>query len=148
MNCPNCGNPLKIVLGNQETPINVMVETVLRLTHKDINFQFETASRVGDFIQLAVRPETRLAIFIPPGNLQPDPGASCATPEQEAVRIIKLVKAKNPIPIIVMAVQDYARAMVQAAGADVFLDFPARPQEIADAVARCLGLEPKKVVPP
>jgi hypothetical protein len=133
-------NPVTVVLGNREALVNDMVEAAVRLTHDGINFRFETASRASDFIALATRPETRLAMFIPPGNIDTDPGISCATPEEEAVRIIKAVKAKNPIPIIVMAVQSSARRMLLAAGASAFLEIPAQAQEIADAVAKCLGL--------
>jgi hypothetical protein len=91
---------------------------------------------------------SRLALFIPPGNLMSDPGSPAATPEEEAINIIKTIKAKHPIPIIVMAVQYYAREKLLAAGADVFLDLPAQRQPIVDAVTKCLGLEPKKLAPP
>ena len=47
-------------------------------------------------------------MFIPSGNMEPDPGTSCATPKDEAVRIIKAIKARNPIPIIVMTVHHAA----------------------------------------
>ena len=145
---PVPGNPVGIVLGNRETAINELIEMALRQTHKDINFQFASSSRAGDFIQLATRPETRLALFVPPGNIDVDPDRPAATREEETVRIIKTIKAKHPIPIIVIAVQHYSRETLLAAGADVFLDIPAPPQQIVDAVAKCLGLEPKKLAPP
>ena len=145
---PVPGNPVGIVLGNRETAINELIEMALRQTHKDINFQFASSLRAGDFIQLATRPETRLALFVPPGNIDVDPDSPAATREGETVRIIKTIKAKHPIPIIVMAVQHYARETLLAAGADVFLDIPAQGEQIVDAVARCLGLKPKKLAPP
>ena len=77
-----------------------------------------------------------------------DPGSPAATREERDFRIIKTIKAKHPIPIIVMAVQHYARETLLAAGADVFLDISAPAQHIVDAVAKCLGLEPKKLAPP
>jgi hypothetical protein len=144
---PAPGNPVGIALGNRETVTNTMMEFAVRQAHKDINFHFEAASRAGDFIQLATKPETRLALFIPSGNIDPDPDSPAATLEEETVRIIKTIKAKHPIPLIVIAVQHYSRETLLAAGADVFLDILARPQEIVDAVAKCLGLEPKKIVP-
>ena len=145
---PAPGNPVGIVLGNRETAINELIEMALRQTHKDINFQFASSSRAGDLIQLATRPETQLALFVPPGNIDPDPDSPAATREGETVRIIRAIKAKHPIPIIVMAVQHYAREKLLAAGADVFLDIPAPAQQIVDAVAKCLGLEPKKLAGP
>jgi hypothetical protein len=57
---------------SRETPLKVMVEVVVRRAHNDINFQFAAATRAGAIIQTALRPDTRLAIFLP-GNLQPDP---------------------------------------------------------------------------
>ena len=57
------------------------------------------------------------------------------------------IKAKTNIPVIVMGAQPHAREMVVNAGASVFLDIPAQPQQVADAVAECLGLEPKIVWP-
>jgi hypothetical protein len=145
---PVPGNPVGIVLGNRETAINELIEMALRQTHKDINFQFASSSREGDFIKLATRPETRLALFVPPGNIDVEPGSPAATGEAVSIRIIQAIKAKHPIPIIVMAVQHYSRETLLAAGADVFLDIPAQGQQIVDAVAKCLGLEPKKLAPP
>jgi len=142
------GNLVGIVLGNRETAINKLIEMALRQTHEDINFQFASSSKAGDFIQLATRPETRLALFVPPGNIDVDLDSPAATLEEETVRIIKAIKAKHPIPIIVMAVQHYSRETLLAAGADVFLDIPAQGQQIVDAVAKCLGLEPKKLASP
>ncbi|MCX6927108.1 MAG: putative molybdenum carrier protein [Verrucomicrobia bacterium] len=145
---PAPGNPVGIVLGNRETIINEMMEMAVRLTHKGISFHFDTATRASDLILLAARPETRLVLFVPPGNIDVDPESPAATREGETVRIIKTIKAKHPIPIIVMAVQQYAREMLLAAGADVFLDIQAPAQLIVDAVAKCLGLEPKKLGSP
>jgi CheY-like chemotaxis protein len=76
-----------------------------------------------------------------------DPGSPAATPEEEAVSIIKAIKGRNRNPIVVMAAEHDARETLLAAGADVFLDIPALPQQILDAIAKCLGLEPKKLVP-
>ncbi len=41
-------------------------------------------------MELATKPETRLALFIPPGNL-------AARPDEEAINIIKTIKAKKLI---------------------------------------------------
>jgi hypothetical protein len=141
-------NPVGVVLGNRETGVNQLIEVAVRRTHKDINFQFASSSRAGDFIQLATRPETRLALFVPPANIDPDPESPALTRKAETIRIIREIKSKHPIPIIVMAVQHYAREELLAAGADVFLDIVAPAQQIVDAVARCLGLEPKKLAGP
>ena len=82
------GNKVAIVLGNRETMINATLKAVLGQAYKEIDFHFESATRAGDFIELATRPETRLALFIPPGNIDPEPGISNATVEDEIVRII------------------------------------------------------------
>jgi dihydropteroate synthase len=119
----------------------------VRLTHRDIDFRFEEASGVAEFIQLATRPETKLALFIPPGNLERDPDASYATPEQEAARIVRAVKAKNDIPVIVLAVQSDVRKAVLEAGASMFLEIPAQAQQLVDAFAECLGLAPRTIAP-
>jgi len=63
-----------------------MVEVAVRRARHDINFQFAVATRAGAIIQIAIRPDTRLAIFILSGKLQPDPGLACATPEKAAVQ--------------------------------------------------------------
>jgi hypothetical protein len=145
---PASGNPVGIVLGNRETISNEMIETAVRLTHKGVSFHFDTATRASDLILLATRPETRLVLFVPPGSIDVDPDSPAATREEETVRIIKTIKAKHQIPIIVMAVQHYARETLLAAGADVFLDIQAPAQLIVDAVAKCLGLKPKKLGSP
>ena len=142
------GNKVAIVLGNRETMINATLKAVLGQAYKEIDFHFESATRAGDFIELATRPETRLALFIPPGNIDPEPGISKATVEDEIVRIITTIKAKNPIPLIVLAVQSHAREMALASGANFFFDIPTPALDIADAVAKCLGLEPGKTVAP
>jgi hypothetical protein len=50
-----------------------MVEVAVRRARHDINFQFAVATRAGAIIQIAIRPDPRLAIFILPGKLQPTP---------------------------------------------------------------------------
>lgn len=135
------GTPVVVALGNRETMINELIECAVRLAHEDINFRFEAASGVGEFIKLATRPETRLALFIPPGNLEADPGSPAVTPEEEAVRIIAAIKTRHPIPIIVMAVQIDARERLLAAGADIFLELTAPLEQIIDAFNKCLGRE-------
>ncbi len=146
---PAAGNPVRIVLGNREESLNMLIEAGLRRAHKDINFQFERTSRVVEFIQFATRPETRLAFFMPPVNMDRDPGTSSDTAGEEAVRIVQAIKAKNPIPIIVLTVQCDARDAILAAGADVFLDVSGTQlQQILDAFTKCLGLESKRIVPP
>ncbi len=143
---PAAGNPIRIVLGNREESVNMLIMAGLRRSHKDVHFQFETTARVREFIQLATSPETRLAFFMPPGNIDRDPGASCDTPGLEAVRIVQSIKARNPIPIIVLTVQCDARDAILAAGADVVLDVSGTQlQQILDSIARCLGLEPKTI---
>lgn len=132
--------PVTIAIGNQERVVNELYQVAIRAAHPGISFHFETAAHVGVFIALASKPETHLALFKPPGNLIPDPDDAEATPEQVAIRVVRAIKARHSVPIIVIAVQHHAREALLAAGADVFLDFPARPQEIGDAVARCLGL--------
>ena len=144
---PTAGAPVTVVLGNREVPLNRLVEITVRLTHRDIDFRFEEASGVAEFIQLATRPETKLALFIPPGNLERDPDASYATPEQEAARIVRAVKAKNDIPVIVLAVQSDVRKAVLEAGASMSLEIPAQAQQVVDAFAECLGLAPKEIAP-
>jgi hypothetical protein len=144
---PTAGTPVTVVLGNREVPLNKLFEITVQRTHKDINFRFEEATRVSEFVRLATRPETRLAMFIPPGNLERDPDVSFATPEVEAVRIVKAIKANNDIPVIVMAVQPHAREMVVNAGASLCLDIPAQAQQLVDAFAECLGLAPRMIAP-
>ncbi len=126
--------------------MNRLYEMVIRTAQPDLKFSFEIATHVGAFIALASKPETHLALFMPPGNLIPDPGDTPGTPEQMAIHIVRAIKARRSIPVIVIAVQHHAREALLAAEADAFLDFPAQPQEIADAVARCLGLEPRNLV--
>ena len=138
-------NLFRVALGNRETTVNDMIEIAVREARPDITFSFDTAERVDEFIRLATRPETRLAIFMPPGNMARDHGTSCDTPEQEAVRIVKAIKAKNQIPIIVMAVQSAAGDAIVAAGADEFLGLPDQRQQILEAIARCLAREPKRI---
>jgi hypothetical protein len=77
-------------------------------------------------------------MFMPPGNLDSDPARPDATPQEEAVRIVEAIKARRPIPVIVIAAQPEAREPVLAAGADYFLGVPAQPWELSAAVAGCL----------
>lgn len=144
----NPAPPVTVVLGNREPPFNELAEITLRKAYKDVNFEFVAASRVDEFIEFAARPETKLAMFIPPGNLIPDPDVSCATPEQEAVRIVKAVKAKSAVPIIVVAARREVREAVLAAGASMALEIAPQAQQLVDAVAQCLGLAPVQIVSP
>ena len=87
-------------------------------------------------------------MFMPPGNLKQGSGDPVPTQRLDAAGIVQAVKARRSIPVIVISAEPDDRAAVLAAGAEVFLELPAQPQEVADAVAQCLGLEPKKIVPP
>ncbi len=123
-----------------------MFELGIRLAQPGVNFRFERASYVGEFIALASKPDTRLGLFIPPGNLKEGSGDPVPTPVLDAAGIVQAIKARRSLPVIVISAEPDDRAPVVAAGADVFLDLPAQLQEVAHAVAKCLGLEPRRIV--
>ena len=79
----------------------MLYEMVIRTAQPDLKFNFEIATHVGAFIALASKPETHLALFMPPGNLIADPGDAEATPEQMAIRIVRAIKVRRSIPFIV-----------------------------------------------
>ena len=137
-----------IVIGNQEEAVNEMYQAAIRLAHSGINFHFTSASYVGEFIALASKPDTRLAMFTTQGNLKQGSGDPVPTQRLDAAGIVRAIKSKRSLPVIVISTEPDDKAAVVAAGADVFLDLPAQPQHVADAVAQCLGLEPRKIVPP
>lgn len=63
-------------------------------------------------------------------------------PGMDGLELVQTLRAKRPAPPIVMltansAIDQRTRALL--AGADEFLAKPARPQEIVDAVGRCVG---------
>lgn len=131
---------VNIVLGKAEQSLNDMYEALIRDAHQDIDFTFTVATTVPDFICLASDNGTDLALFIPPGNIAGDPAKPNMTPQESAVHIVQTIKARHPIPVIVIAAHPVAREALLAAGADYFLDIPARSAEIRSAVAASLAL--------
>jgi len=131
---------VKIILGNREEHLNDMHEVVIQSIRPDINFKFTRTARVDVLIQIASDSRPDLIIFMPSGNLEPDPARPSVTPQEAAVFIVKTIKAKHPIPVICIAMQSEAKASVLAAGADLFLDATAGRAEIVSAVASCLKL--------
>ena len=129
-----------IVLGNAEHSLNDMYEALIQDAHHDINFTFTVATTVPDFIRLASDSRTDLAILMPPGNIADDPARPNMTPQESAVHIVQTIKARHPIPVILIAAHPVAREALLAAGADCFLDIPARSAEITSAVAASLAL--------
>ena len=136
----NSKRHVNIVLGNAEQLLNEMYAEVIRDAYAGVDFTFTVATTVPDFICLASDSRTDLAILMPPGNIDPDPSRPDTSPEEEAVHIVRTIKARHPIPVIVIAAHPVAREALLAAGADCFLDIPARSAEITSAVAASLAL--------
>jgi len=131
----------RIVLGNREEMLNEMYEQGIRSAYPDIDFSFAVATTVPEFIQMACDRHTDLGLFIPPGNIESDPAMPETSPEEDAVYIVRTIKATHPIPVIVIAAHPVARETVLAAGADCFLDIPAQSLDVAKAVAVLLKLQ-------
>ncbi len=131
---------ISVVIGNSKRELNEMYRQIIRDAHPDIDFTFTVATTVPGFIQLACDGRTDLAIFMPPGNIEPDPARPYTTPEEEAVQIVWTINSRHPILVIVVAVASISAAAVLAAGADCFLDIPAQSTEIRSAVAACANL--------
>ena len=129
---------LKIVIGIRELTLNDMVAEVIRDAFPAIDFRFSVVKTVPDFIQLATDNQTHLALFMPPGNIDHDPARPHTTPEEEAVHIVRTIKARHPIPVIVIAAHPVTAEAFLEAGTDHFLHAPARPEEITKALAACL----------
>lgn len=129
-----------IALGNSEQALNDMYAQVIRGGQPEIDFRFTVATTVLDFMRLASDSGTDLALFMPPGNIVPDPARPYTTPEEEAVHIVRTIRAKCQVPIICIAAYPVAEEAVLAAGADRFLYVPAQPDQIRSAVAACLKL--------
>lgn len=131
---------VNIVLGNREEALNEYYVQAIRQARPDIEFIFNVATTVPDFIRLACDNRSDLALFMPPGNIASDPARPDATPQEDAVHIVTTIKAMNPISVIVVAASPVAAEALLAAGADQFIHVPAMSAEIESALAACLKL--------
>jgi hypothetical protein len=84
-----------MAIGNQEEALNEMYWLAIRLSQPRVNFRFERASYVGEFIALTSRPDTHLALFIPPGNLKQGARDPVPTPDLDAAGIVRAIKARR-----------------------------------------------------
>ncbi len=101
---------ISVVIDNAKRELNEMCRQIIRDAHPDIDFTFTVATTVPGFIQLACNRRTDLALLMPPGNIEPDPARPYTTPQEEAVHIVETIKARHPIPVIVVAVASISAA--------------------------------------
>lgn len=135
-----------IIIGDEQNRLNRICQAVFRRAYPGMSVHCTLVTFIGEFIAAASEPHTHLAMFITGGNLNQGSGDPVPTRQMDAAGIVRSIKTQRSIPVIVASVEQDAREAVLAAGADAFLDLPIHPQQIADAIARCLGLEPKIII--
>jgi hypothetical protein len=134
----------RILLGNCEGLLNDFIEALFReVCNGKALVQCSRTARAGDLIQQACDSEFDLIVQVP-HNLLPE--VSAPTPMgfiAEAIRSIRIIKAKRPTPIVtIVAPEERSKyePLLLEAGADCVLELPFEGDQLTSAVSRLLQL--------
>jgi CheY-like chemotaxis protein len=132
---------IKLLLGSAEQIFNALLKTdVQKACTQRAVVSCATTARVDDFINRACAENFDLAIFIAPDSLLPDPAQRASRPPlQEALRIVRSIRARRLYPIMVLSSQPEWKGALLEAGVNSFLELPVYPADLEKAVAECLS---------
>jgi CheY-like chemotaxis protein len=131
---------IKLLLGSSEDIFNALLKTDVHKACAQRAFVSCTiTARVDDFVGRACAEEFDLAIFIAPDSLLPDPAQRGRSQLQEALRIVRTIRAGRRYPIIALSSQPEWESALLEAGVNRFLALPVYPADLEKAVAECLS---------